>query len=199
MGMSNEENILPRHGETYLYPGFFSEQESDRFFEDLLKNIKWEQMAIRIFGKTVLQPRLTAWFADKGIHYTYSGLTPVAFEWTDALLDIKQRVEKKCGVTFNSALLNLYRNGKDSMGWHRDNEKALGRDPVVASVSFGATRNFRLRDYATKKEMIEMDLGHGSFLLMRGETQHFWEHAVPKTNKRVGERINITFRSVSGS
>lgn len=190
------QNLLPYRGEAYFYPDFFTREESDRLYQHLLSQVSWKQMPIKIFGREIMQPRLTAWFADKDVKYTYSGLTLTAFEWTDTLLEIKQHVEKVSGAMFNSALLNLYRDGKDSMGWHRDNEKELGRNPVVASVSFGATRQFKLRDYGTKNNVVSLDLKHGSFLWMQGETQHYWEHSVPKTNREIGERINVTFRLV---
>lgn len=144
-----------------------------------------------------MQPRLTAWYADAGKTYSYSGITMPGTEWTKTLLQIKTAVEKTSGVSFNSALLNLYRNGQDSMGWHRDNEKELGLNPVIASLSFGAERIFQLREYASKSNLKSLSLSHGSFLLMRGETQPYWEHRVPKTNKVHATRINITFRRVN--
>lgn len=143
-----------------------------------------------------MQPRLTAWYGDAGKDYSYSGITMQPLAWTDTLMAIKQSADKVAGVSFNSALLNLYRDGKDSMGWHRDNEKELGTNPVIASVSFGAPRRFLLRHYTDKKLVREIVLTHGSLLLMRGETQHYWEHSIPKTAKPAGSRINITFRIV---
>jgi alkylated DNA repair dioxygenase AlkB len=116
--------------------------------------------------------------------------------WTDELLQIKERIEPIAGVRFTSALLNYYRNGQDSMGWHRDNEKELGVNPVIGSVSFGAARTFQLRNHSDKSIVKTISLTHGSFLLMRGETQHYWEHRVPKTNINTGARINITFRVI---
>ncbi len=190
------ENLLPHKGEAYFYPAFFDKTESDALFQNLLTEVNWKQEPIRIFGKEVMQPRLTAWFAEEEKTYSYSGITMEAYPWNETLIKIKSKVEKKADVKFNSALLNLYRDGRDSMGWHRDNEKELGVNPVIASVSFGAMRTFQLREYQTKSNLRSIPLGHGSMLLMRGETQPYWEHQVPKTNKINAPRINITFRVV---
>jgi alkylated DNA repair dioxygenase AlkB len=191
-----EDNLLPHHGEVFYYPEFFSTQESHELFTELLNNISWRQEPIKLFGKEIMQPRLTAWYADKGVNYSYSGITMQALDWTESLIKIKTRVEQKSKSKFNSALLNLYRNGNDSMGWHRDNEKELGVNPVIASVSFGVSRKFQMRTYKEKTDLISLELRDGSFLLMQGESQPYWEHSVPKTKKIRGTRINITFRQV---
>ena len=190
------ENLLPYRGEAYLYPNFFSRAECAAYFKDLQDNIDWKQEPVKIFGREVMQPRLTAWYGDNGKPYSYSGITMSPKAWTPTLQLIKEKIEQVARVQFTSALLNLYRDGKDSMGWHRDNEKELGVNPVIGSVSFGAARIFKLRDYNDKSVSKEMELGDGSFLLMRGETQHYWEHQVAKTSKEVGVRINITFRVI---
>ena len=189
-------NILPYQGEAYLYPNFFTKAESEGYFKELLNNIAWKQEPIKIFGQQVMQPRLTAWYGNSDKPYTYSGITMQPQIWTSALIAIKEKIETVAGVEFTSALLNLYRDGKDSMGWHRDNEKELGPNPVIGSVSFGAGRIFKLRLYKDKNISKSLELGDGSFLLMQGETQHYWEHGVAKTNKDVGPRINITFRVI---
>lgn len=193
---TDAENLLPHHGEVLFFPEFFSTGEADMFFSDLHASTSWRQEPVKIFGREVMQPRLTAWYGDEGKNYSYSGITMQPQPWTDTLLAIKYAADKAAGTTFNSALLNLYRNGSDSMGWHRDNEKELGRNPVIASVSLGAARRFLLRNYANKKLVRELLLTHGSLLLMRGETQHYWEHSLPKTVKPTGQRINITFRII---
>jgi alkylated DNA repair dioxygenase AlkB len=187
-------NILPARGEAYFYPALFSGSEADSLFSALIHEIPWQQQPIKIFGKEVMQPRLTAWYGDAGISYSYSGITLQPLTWTDKLHIIRRKAEIAAGVTFTGALLNLYRDGKDSMGWHRDNEKELGTNPVIGSVSFGATRQFQLRSYADKSKPISIDLTHGSFLLMKGETQHYWEHRVAKKEGITEARINITFR-----
>ena len=149
-----------------------------------------------MFGKEVMQPRLTAWYGDADKNYSYSGVTMVPHQWTARLRQIKEKIEVVAGVKFTSALLNFYRNENDSMGWHRDNEKELGNSPVIGSVSFGATRTFQFRNYKTKKDIKSIELTDGSLLLMRGKTNHFWEHRVAKTSQPVKERINITFRVI---
>jgi alkylated DNA repair dioxygenase AlkB len=192
----DNNNLLPNSGEAYLYPHFFTKAESKTYFKELQNKIEWNQEPIKIFGKEVMQPRLTAWYGNSGKPYTYSGVTMQPVMWTPALLAIKEKIEIIAKVRFTSALLNLYRDGKDNMGWHRDNEAELGVNPVIGSVSFGASRTFKLRLYKDKNISRSLELGDGSFLLMRGETQHYWEHQVAKTNKDVGVRINITFRVI---
>jgi alkylated DNA repair dioxygenase AlkB len=193
---NKEKNILPFNGEVYFYPKFFSKNESDLYFNQLVKEIKWKQEPIKIFGKEIMQPRLTALYGDADKSYRYSGFTMKPHAWTNTLLIIKKKIEKIADVNFTTALLNLYRDGKDSMGWHRDNEKELGINPVIGSVNFGATRLFQMRNYNNKKMIEKIDLTNGSFLLMRGETQHHWEHQVAKTKLKTEIRINITFRVI---
>ncbi len=189
-------NILPFDGEAYFFPQFFSNEEADEYLDLLANDIAWKQEPIKIFGKEIMQPRLTAYHGDADRPYSYSGITMHPAQWNAPLLAIKQRVEKIAKVNFTAALLNQYRDGSDSMGWHRDNEKVLGVNPVIASVSFGAARNFTLRNYADKKISRSLELTHGSLLLMQGSTQHFWEHQVAKTRHATGMRINITFRVI---
>ena len=168
--MITNNNLLPVDGEAFLYPELFSKEESNHFLHVLQQEITWKQEPIVIFGKQVMQPRLTAWYGDEGMSYRYSGITMQPERWTKSLLKIKERIEAIAGITFNSALLNQYRDGKDSMGWHRDNEKELGHNPVIGSVSFGATRKFVLRHYHDQSVKRSAELAHGSFLLMRGKT-----------------------------
>jgi len=193
---NTEENLLPCNGEALFYPGFFSPSESDHYLIRMQEEIEWKQETIKLYGKELLQPRLTAFCGDTGKKYSYSGITMRPRKWTDSLLEIKRRIEMVAGVQFTSALLNFYRDGKDSMGWHRDNEKELGVNPVIGSVSFGATRTFQFRNYKEKKVAGSIELTHGSLLLMKGETQRHWEHQLPKMNKEIGKRINITFRVI---
>lgn len=171
--------------------------ESNRWLSDLLANVVWKQEAIQLFGKEIQQPRLTAWYGDEDAIYTYSNIVNHPLPWLPVLRQIKHRCEALAGASFNSVLLNHYRDGQDSMGWHQDNEPELGNDPVIASVSFGATRRFQLRHRKRKDlETISIDLTHGSMLLMRGTTQQFWKHQIPKTAQAVGARINLTFRFI---
>jgi alkylated DNA repair dioxygenase AlkB len=146
-----------------------------------------------------LQPRLTAWYGDATARYSYSGLDLTPQPWTPALLALRTQVEQATGVTFNSVLLNLYRTGQDSMGWHADDEPELGPEPVIASISLGATRRFRLRPRHSQQlphAPLGLDLPSGSLLVMRGTTQQHWQHAVPKTARPVGPRLNLTFRTI---
>lgn len=193
---NTNENLLPFDGEVRYYPAIFSRQDSNSIFRQLEEQISWKQEAIKIFGKEVLQPRLTAWYGETGKTYRYSGITMQPLPWTETLLLLKQKVEVVTGVHFNSALLNLYRDGQDSMGWHSDDEQELGNNPVIASLSFGAVRTFKLKHRQDKKQVLSIGLEQGSLLLMQGTTQHFWLHALPKTSADKGPRINITFRVI---
>ena len=192
----NPINILSQDGEAYFYPEFFAKEESDLLFESLLQDIAWKQEPIFIFGKKIMQPRLTAWYGDDGTEYSYSGIHLTPLPWNKSLLLIKDRIEEAFGIQFNSALLNQYRNEQDSMGWHRDDEKELGKNPVICSVSFGATRTFQFKHIEEKDLKTSVELSHGSALLMAGSTQHHWAHALPKRAGLIETRINITFRTI---
>lgn len=180
-------------GKIYYDPNFLSNLEADRYFSSLRSTLPWQQERITMFGRSVLQPRLQAWHGD--VAYTYSGLTMSPHPWTPELSDLKASSEAIAEVKFNSVLANLYRNGQDSMGWHQDNEPELGKNPVIASINLGETRRFVLRNLHCKTQ-IEYELSHGALLIMAGELQHHWKHAVPKTAKPKGERINLTFRHI---
>jgi alkylated DNA repair dioxygenase AlkB len=182
------------------YPAYFTSAESDHFLRALIETIAWRQEAITMFGKAIAQPRLTAWYGDEGAVYTYSNLTNHPLEWTPALLVIKARAEETAQTKFNSVLLNYYRDGQDSMGWHQDNEPELGENPVIASVSFGAPRRFQFRHKKRKDlDTITIELEHGSLLIMQGTTQTYWKHQLPKTAQDIGARINLTFRLIQPS
>lgn len=193
---SNEfELIRIKNGEYLYFPNFFNMIESNGYFQKLRHDVDWQQEEMKMYGKVIKFPRLTAWYGDNSKSYSFSGITLNPKAWTKELLEIKIQIEQHCKVKFNSVLLNLYRNGADSISWHTDEEKELGENPVIASVNFGATRKFQLRHQLTK-EKIEIELKHGSLLIMQGELQHYWQHQVPKTSKQVGERINLTFRVI---
>ncbi|MEM6802147.1 MAG: alpha-ketoglutarate-dependent dioxygenase AlkB [Bacteroidota bacterium] len=189
---------IPMEDGHILYdPQFLSQPESDRLFSLLEKEIHWEQDEIMMFGKKVLQPRLHAWYGDSGISYTYSGLQMQAKAWTNELKEIKDKISSTFPAQYNSVLLNLYRSGKDSMGWHSDDEKELGKNPIIASLSLGQVRKFHLKHKKRKElETIRLELSHGSLLIMAGKTQHHWKHQIPKTAKNVQPRINLTFREI---
>lgn len=180
-----------------LFDSFFTNQESKNLHQKLIDNIQWRQDKIKIFGKLIDQPRLTAFYGDGTKDYSYSGIVMKPNDWNDDLLFIKNRVEEVAKITFSSVLLNYYRDGKDSMGWHSDDEKELGQNPVIGSVSFGESRVFQMR-HKFKKDIkkVDIELKDGSFLLMKGTTQHFWQHQIPKTKRELESRINLTFRVI---
>ncbi|MEO6176700.1 MAG: alpha-ketoglutarate-dependent dioxygenase AlkB [Flavobacterium circumlabens] len=177
--------------ELILIDNFFTKEESDHYYEKLLHQTKWRGYEMEIFDKTVTAPRMIAWYEDKD----NPGADLNGPDWTYELLTIRSRVEKETQLDFNSLLLNLYRNGSDSVAWHSDKEHNSGTNPIIASVTFGETRMFRLR-HKFRKDIgqVEIPLHHGSFLLMSGTTNSFWQHQVPKTAKKVLPRINLTFR-----
>jgi alkylated DNA repair dioxygenase AlkB len=182
--------------EVIFYAAFFNAGEADRLLRELRDTTEWRQDAMKIYGKQVPLPRLTAWYGDPGARYVYSGIDNVPLPWTAPLLEVKHAVEPPSGVAFNGVLLNRYRTSKDSMGWHADDEPEFGDRPVIASVSFGGTRRFQLRHKRREGLTASIELTHGSLLIMRGGTQANWLHQVPKTSKAVEERVNLTFRRV---
>ena len=192
---NESSSVLVENGEFLFIPDFFNKVESDNLFQLLREKIFWKQESINIYGKRIEFPRLTAWYGNDDKPYSFSGITLEPIPWIDEILEIKKRIEPRANLTFNSVLLNLYRDGKDSISWHTDAEPELGKNPVIASVNFGASRTFQLRHINTKKK-IEIELTHGSLLIMQGELQHYWQHQVPKTKKAIGERINLTFRVI---
>lgn len=187
---------IPMHdADVLLYHGVFSAMQQEHLLRSLLHNVPWEQHVIKMYGRSIAAPRLSAWYGDPGAHYSYSGLRLEPLSWTPTLLEIKSVVEALADIVFNSALLNLYRDGRDSVGWHSDAEPELGRNPVIASVSLGAERRFMFQ-HRKFKTRLALDLEPGSILLMRGPTQHHWRHQLPKTRKPVGMRVNLTFRII---
>lgn len=189
------QRIELEDGGVILYQeSFFPQKLADRFFESLRSECQWEQKP-GIFGH--LQPRLIASYGDPGVQYKYSGIVNVALPWTDTLLEIKSQIESvqvdSQRPQFNYCLLNLYRHGQDSMGWHADNEPEMGN--IIGSVSLGQTRKFRIR-HNTSRRTQDFLLGHGSLLIMAGRMQQYWQHEVPKTKKPVDPRINLTYRKI---
>ncbi|UPQ78649.1 alpha-ketoglutarate-dependent dioxygenase AlkB [Flavobacterium azooxidireducens] len=182
--------------EIEYYPGFFSFEKANELLLKLKNEVPWQQDSITIYGKTHLQPRLTALFGNDGKNYSYSNIVMHPHKWNPLLMFIKNEIEEITQENFTTVLLNLYRDGKDSNGWHADNEKELGRNPVIASLSFGAERSFHLQHNSIKDANLKITLEHGSLLLMKGTTQHFWKHQIPKTAKPITERINLTFRII---
>ncbi len=178
-------NLLPKDGIAWRM-ALIERERANKLMQELVKEVNWKQEKIFIFGREVLQPRLSAWFGGEGRPYRYSGLELAPREWSPKLFEIKTLIEKTSGREFNSALLNYYRDGQDSMGWHRDNEQELGPNPVIASLSLGQKRRFILRHYKEKTLKVPMELGEGELLIMEGESQRKWEHGVPKTARKLG-------------
>lgn len=190
------ETLAMPDAEVLFYPVLFDSAESDHFLDRLTQHIAWEQQNIHLFGKAVTVPRLVAWYGDAGKAYSYSGVTMQPLAWTDDLLQIKQRVEATTRMTFNSVLLNRYRDENDSVSWHADDEAELGTNPVIASVSFGAERPFQFKHKQRADLRQSVTLTSGSLLLMRAATQHYWKHRIPKRKQACGPRINLTFRTI---
>ncbi|MGH1431171.1 MAG: alpha-ketoglutarate-dependent dioxygenase AlkB family protein [Neptuniibacter sp.] len=188
---------LPLHSaECWLLENFLSDLEANAILEQLLVEIDWKQDEIFMFGRQVKIPRLQNFMADPGVQYTYSGLKMIGCNWHPSIAMIKKRIEEYSGHTFNAALLNLYRNGNDSMGWHQDNEAELGPDPIVASLSIGAERRFLFREKKRTSNIQEVILPSGSLLWMGHGVQKNWQHSLPKTKRCQSNRINITFRQI---
>lgn len=176
-----------------LIDNFFNKEESDYYYQTLLAQTHWREYEMPMYDKVVTAPRMISWYEDKD----NIGVDPITPEFTDDLKAIRNRVETEVNLRFNAVLLNLYRNGKDGVAWHSDKTNKSGSDPIIASVTFGETRLFRLRHKTDKNiHQVEIPLHHGSFLLMAGTTNSFWEHQVPKTARPVLPRINLTFRQV---
>jgi alkylated DNA repair dioxygenase AlkB len=185
--------LLPCDGSVVLHPEALARTDADRLFAALQSSIAWRQEIATLMGRRIPIPRLTAWHGAAG--YVYSGIRLTPAPWTPPLLELKAVAERLAGRTFDSVLLNLYRDGRDSVSWHADNEPGLGRDPVIASLSLGAVRRFQLK-HRRRPERLTLALPHGSCLIMAGATQHHWLHQLPKTSREVGQRINLTFRTL---
>jgi alkylated DNA repair dioxygenase AlkB len=178
------------------YPKFIKDQDAQNLFDRLFKETEWREESIILFGKKYKQPRLNAWYGEEHMNYSYSGIKMIAVPFTTALLRLKSLIEDFTNEPFNSVLLNLYRNGNDSNGWHSDDEKELGKNPVIASLSLGAVRKFKMKHKCDTTIKYEISLDNGSLLLMKAETQHFWKHQIPKSKKVDQARINLTFRRI---
>jgi alkylated DNA repair dioxygenase AlkB len=179
-----------------LWRQAFQPVAADEMLALLRSRIDWQQEDIVIFGERRRVPRLVVWHGDPGTAYTYSATVHEPLPWTPELQRVRHRAEELTGHRYNSVLLNLYRDGRDGMGWHADDEPELGREPVIASVSLGATRRFKLRHRGSRPAANALDLAHGDLLLMAGATQRHYVHAVPKTARPVGTRVNLTLRWV---
>lgn len=182
--------------EIWLDPDWLPSDLASRLFERMMEEVPWRQDRITLYGKTHNVPRLNAWYGDPGRVYVWSGIRMEPTPWVGAVGEVKARLEETLGQRFNSALLNLYRDGQDSVAWHADDEPELGSDPIIASVSLGATRTFRLRHNEGAHDPVSLQLGHGSLLFMGGRTQRCWQHCIPRRVRIHEPRINLTFRQM---
>jgi alkylated DNA repair dioxygenase AlkB len=186
---------IPLEGADVRYDAAAFASRADALFDALRREIPWEQHRLRIFGRDVDSPRLSCWIGDEGTDYKYSGTRFEPRAWTPALASVRDELRSRYQLGFNSVLANLYRDGRDSMGWHSDDEPELGTAPVIASLSFGAVRRFRFRSREKKRVVLAIDLAPGSLLVMQDATQRLYHHDLPKT-ARAGARINLTFRTI---
>lgn len=194
-GESGQSVGLPSAVLEYI-PGFITSCEADRLLATFIANTPWIQKTVKMYDKHVLTPRLSAWFGDiEGIDYNALGKS-VPLPWSDELLGLKKLAEERAGISFNSVLLNYYRDGQDSVAWHSDNETVMGSHPIIASISFGQVRGFDIRKKIDHSEKYTVKLEHGSMLLMKGDLQRKWDHRIAKSSRPMGPRINLTFRKI---
>ncbi|MBS4052598.1 alpha-ketoglutarate-dependent dioxygenase AlkB family protein [Methylomonas rivi] len=189
-------NLLASDGELYYWPRFYRAEKADAYFDRLYRELAWRRERLFIYGRWVNVPRLMAWYGDPSARYRYSGVDHRPLPWTADLQTLRGDVETICNAAFNSVLANLYRDGRDSMGCHADNEKELGQNPLIASLSFGDSRVLRFKHLETGQKL-DLELNHGDLLVMAGELQHRWRHELPKTRKPKQPRINLTFRHIA--
>ena len=195
---SGPRELLPYDGSARLFDWVLGSVDSTAVMNTLVSEVEWETHTIRMFGKEYLQPRLVAWFGDAGSEYSYSGLKMNVRDWVEPVGSLKSIVEERAGTTFNSVLINYYRDGGDKVGWHRDDEPELGSEPTIASLSIGATRRFKFRHLASR-EVVSVELPTGSLVVMSGLSQACWEHEVPRQSSVKEARLNLTFRKVRTS
>ena len=178
------------------YPDFLSSEKANELYNLLHKNTPWQQDTIMVFGKNHQQPRLTALYGNEGKPYKYSNIIMNPHPWNATLIHLKELIEEKANHSFTTVLLNFYRNERDSNGWHADNEKELGRDPIIASISLGEERTFQLKHNTIKEAKQNLILKHGSLILMKEGSQIHYKHQIPKATSNKKPRINLTFRSI---
>ncbi len=192
---SDQQELLPFDGSALLFPKFLEPTQTSQIFQQIMDETPWEMPEMVMFGKKYPQAGLSTWFTNTGVNYVYSGITRTPHVMTPLLNDVMNSCALKSGAEYNSVLVNLYRDGNDSVSWHSDNEAVNGSEPTIASVSLGATRRFDLR-HKESGETVRVDLEDGSLLVMSGLSQHCWVHQIAKTKSKVGPRINLTFRRV---
>ncbi len=196
-GLAPDRRLDLDHADVWYWPGFLTTARADALFEELSRTIHWQGASLRMFGREIAMPRQMAWVADDDLRYRYSGVDMPPQIWPAELNRLRRQLEHCLQESFNGVLLNHYRDGRDSMGWHADDETELGPAPVIASISLGARRRFHFRPrQPARAGGMRLDLEHGSLLLMQGATQQHWRHQLPKTRQAVGPRINATFRRI---
>lgn len=194
---SSRESLPIADGKLDYYPEWLGAQDADQSFVSLKKTVQWQQSVINMYGKSIVIPRLNAWYGERGRDYGYSGHRFNVLPWLPLLKALKCRIEAETGFKFNSVLVNCYRDGRDSVAWHSDDERELKKNPAIASLSLGAERFFQLRHrYQKQAKVTQISLAHGSLLLMSGPLQHYWQHQLPKVAAKTGERINLTYRYI---
>lgn len=192
----DRESLLFPENLLQYYPEFLDKDLSLGLMQSLIAEVPWEQHPIKMYGKVLMTPRLTAWYGDPQSGYAYSGTKFDPLPWSKSLATLRKKVEDFTGFNFNSVLLNYYRDGNDSVAWHSDNEKELGAFPIIASLSLGQAREFQFRSKADHRQKYSLQLGNGSLLLMQGNLQKDWEHRIPKSTSNMQPRINLTFRVI---
>ena len=192
---SKTDDLQLPDAELEYHAEFYDQAHAHQLYEKILHETEWRQDTLTVYGKQHLTPRLSCWMGEPWMDYTYSNHTMKTDPWSDTLLKVKQKIEQQCGDTFNSVLINYYRDGRDSNGWHSDDEPELGPRPIIASLSLGAARDFHLRHKKDKTLKHSISLENGSLLMMRGTTQSHWQHHIPKRANVLG-RINLTFRTI---
>tara|TARA_Y100001949_G_scaffold113268_1_gene96124 strand:- start:67003 stop:67608 length:606 start_codon:yes stop_codon:yes gene_type:complete len=178
------------------FPRWVDADLADGWLSEISAKTPWSQPQIKLYGRSIAVPRLVAWYGDADAHYRYSGFTHEPLAWTPLLADIRQRVQQQVGQRLNGVLLNYYRDGQDAMGWHSDDERELGQQPLVVSLNLGATRRFDFRRKGASRIEYSISLEHGSLLVMSGLTQHYWQHQIARTRKVRAPRLNLTFRQI---
>lgn len=189
------KNLLPFDGAVNYYGPLWTKDQADFYLNQLIEGIDWQREEIFMFGKKITTKRKVGWYGEQPFKYTYSNTTKQALPWTKELLELRTVVEEKAGESFNSCLLNLYHNGDEGMGWHSDDEPDMKKEGAIASLSFGAKRKFVFK-HKDSKTKVELYLDHGSLLVMKGTTQTFWMHTLPKSKKITTLRVNLTFRTI---
>lgn len=189
-------SLTQQQGRLDCYPDWLNPEESAQYFQDFYNDLNWQSETLIMAGKKVQSPRLVGWYGEGGAIYRYSGTSYTASPWHPGLLAIKEKLLKEFDAPINSVLTNLYRNGKDSVGWHADSERELGKQPVIFSLSLGASRYFDFRLQGKNESKQRIELHAGTLLIMRGDFQQYWQHQVPKQLKITEPRINLTFRYI---